>query len=160
MLARMWNKGNTHPFLVVVQTCRATMKISVVVPQGTGIWSTTRSSLPLLGIALASFISSWHKPESLGRSKLAGRGWCITLIPAFYGRGRQTSEFESSLHYRESSRAEKLHKETRYHQGSCRCPWYMWAVLQQGHVDVSNLCSHLRSCWYSWSCIRGLCWYL
>ena len=36
MLERMWRKGNTHPLLVGMQTCAATVEISVVVSQETG----------------------------------------------------------------------------------------------------------------------------
>ena len=36
MLERMWNEGNTHPLLVGMQTCTATVEISVVVSQETG----------------------------------------------------------------------------------------------------------------------------
>ena len=31
MLARMWSKGNAHPLLMGVQTCRITIKINVTV---------------------------------------------------------------------------------------------------------------------------------
>ena len=36
MLERMWNEGNTHPLLVGMQTCAATVEISVAISQETG----------------------------------------------------------------------------------------------------------------------------
>ena len=36
MLERMWSEGNTHPLLVGMQTCTATVEISVAVSQETG----------------------------------------------------------------------------------------------------------------------------
>ena len=44
MLARMQSKGNTHPLPVGVQTCTATVEISMAVPQEDGNQSTSRSS--------------------------------------------------------------------------------------------------------------------
>ena len=37
MLVRMWNKGNTLPFLVRVQTCTATLEVNMDVSQK--IWN-------------------------------------------------------------------------------------------------------------------------
>lgn len=37
MLVRMWSKGNTHPSLVGLYSCSATMKISMAIPQEFGI---------------------------------------------------------------------------------------------------------------------------
>ena len=35
MLERMWGEGNTHPLLLGMQTCAATVEISVAVSQET-----------------------------------------------------------------------------------------------------------------------------
>jgi hypothetical protein len=43
MLARMWRKRNTPPFLVELQACTTTLEISLAVPQKIG-HSTTRGS--------------------------------------------------------------------------------------------------------------------
>jgi hypothetical protein len=45
-------KGNTHPLLVGVQMCAATMEISVAVHQEAGWRSTSRSSYTILGHTL------------------------------------------------------------------------------------------------------------
>ena len=44
----MWSEGNTHPLLVGMQTCAATVEISVAVSQETG--NQPPSAIPLLGI--------------------------------------------------------------------------------------------------------------
>ena len=48
-LKRMWNKGNTPPLLVGVQTFPATLEVSVVIPQKTGDQPTTSLSCTALG---------------------------------------------------------------------------------------------------------------
>ena len=50
MLERMQSKGNTPPLLVGMQTCTATLKISMVVSQKIGNQPTARPAIPLLGI--------------------------------------------------------------------------------------------------------------
>ena len=49
MLSRNWKKGNTYLLKVGMQTCTATMKIRVAVPQEAGNGSSSRSLL-LLGM--------------------------------------------------------------------------------------------------------------
>lgn len=44
MLERLWCRGNTHPLIVVVETCTATVVISEVVPQENESQSTSISS--------------------------------------------------------------------------------------------------------------------
>ena len=44
MLKRMWSKGNTPPLLVGVQTCTATLEISMAVSQKIGNQPTLRPS--------------------------------------------------------------------------------------------------------------------
>ena len=44
MLARMWRKRNTPPFLVGLQACTTTLEISLAVPQKIGHSTTRRSS--------------------------------------------------------------------------------------------------------------------
>ena len=44
MLEKMWNRRNTHQFVVGVKTCTATMKVIMMVPQKDGNGSTSRLS--------------------------------------------------------------------------------------------------------------------
>ena len=46
----MWNEGNTHPLLVGMQTCAATVEISMAVSQETGSQPPSGPAIPLLGI--------------------------------------------------------------------------------------------------------------
>jgi hypothetical protein len=50
MPEKMWNKGNTHPLLMAVQTCTATMELSIAAPREAESRNTLRSSLLLFGI--------------------------------------------------------------------------------------------------------------
>ena len=50
MLERMWSKGNTHPLMVGMQTCAATLEISVLVSQETGSQPTSGPRVSHLGI--------------------------------------------------------------------------------------------------------------
>lgn len=49
MLVKMWNKGNTHPLPVRVQTCVDIMEISLAILQENGNPSTLSSSYTTLG---------------------------------------------------------------------------------------------------------------
>ena len=49
MLERMWSEGNIHPLLVGMQTCAATVEISVAVSQETGSQPLSGSSNSTLG---------------------------------------------------------------------------------------------------------------
>ena len=49
MLDRMWNKGNTPPLLVGVQTCTATLEISMVISQKITKQPTSRPSETAFG---------------------------------------------------------------------------------------------------------------
>ena len=49
MLEMMWNKGNTHPLLVRMQTCGTTLEINVVVSQKIGNQTTSEYSNTTLG---------------------------------------------------------------------------------------------------------------
>jgi hypothetical protein len=46
----MWNKRNSHPLLVGVETCSSTMDINVVVPQKDGNLFTS----------ISSYTTVWH----------------------------------------------------------------------------------------------------
>ena len=48
MLERMWREGNSHPLLVGMQTCAATVEISVAVSQETESQSPSRPSYSTL----------------------------------------------------------------------------------------------------------------
>lgn len=48
MLARMWNKGDTHPLLLDMQTKTAPIKPSIVAPQKDGNQSIAESSYTIL----------------------------------------------------------------------------------------------------------------
>ena len=48
-LARIWNKGNTHPLLIAVQTYTATLEINMTVPWKIGNQSISRYSCTTLG---------------------------------------------------------------------------------------------------------------
>jgi hypothetical protein len=50
MLARMWKKRNTPPFLVVLQACTTTLEIRLVVLRKLDIVLLEHPAIPLLGI--------------------------------------------------------------------------------------------------------------
>ena len=56
MLESMWSKGGTHPLLVGMQTCAATLEISVAVSQETGVLPQD-PAIPLLGIYPRDFLA-------------------------------------------------------------------------------------------------------
>lgn len=60
MLERMWSKANTHPLLVGIQTCKATMEFSVAVPRQDENQPTSRLAVPLLDI-FPKDASSYHR---------------------------------------------------------------------------------------------------
>ena len=78
MLERIWSKGNTHPFLVGMQTCSATVEISVavfewhlvpvcsfrVMRKVAETMPTAQWSLP--GQVVESGLLGVHKQENLG----------------------------------------------------------------------------------------------
>ena len=51
MLERMWSEGNTHPLLVGVQLCAATLEISAAVSKEIGSHPTTGTIMQLLGMS-------------------------------------------------------------------------------------------------------------
>ena len=64
MLERMWSKGNTPPLLVGVQTCTATLEISMAISQNIRKQSTSRPSSTMLGI-YPNNAQSYHKDTFL-----------------------------------------------------------------------------------------------
>ena len=60
MLERMWSKGNTPPLLAGVQTHTDDLEISMVISQNIRKQSTSRPTIPLLGI-YPKDAQSYHK---------------------------------------------------------------------------------------------------
>jgi hypothetical protein len=50
MLVRLWNKGNTSPLPMGVQTCTTTIEINFVVSKNMGIALPEDPTIPLLGM--------------------------------------------------------------------------------------------------------------